>query len=122
MRILKTIFLAIFICTLTIGKAKAQPNKPVPTDCSFNFEKDLKANRIKLLLLGGIAPIHVKGQKQHEKRFNFEYHDYGCIAESDECSRAYSAKAFKYLDKKYGKGWRKQVRQDVLYLTGEDRL
>lgn len=91
-------------------------------DCSFNFENDLKASKIKLFLIGGIVSTHVQGQEQHEKKFNFEYYDYGCIPEAEECSKAYSVKAFKYLDTKYCKSWRKHVRQDVLYLRGKQHL
>ena len=91
-------------------------------DCSFNFENDLKVNKIKLFLIGGIAPTHVQGQEQHEKMFSFEYYDYGCTPEADECIKAYNTKAFKHLDQKFGKSWRKHVRQDVLYLRGKNHL
>lgn len=91
-------------------------------DCSFNFENDLKANKIKLFLIGGIAATHVQGQEEHEKKFNFEYYDYGCTPEAEECSKAYSVEAFKYLDMKFGKSWRKHIRQDVLYLRGKNHF
>ncbi len=114
----------IFLLSLNFFISSSFVNSTLNTraDCSFSFEKDLKANKVKLFLIGGIAPTHVQGQEEHEKKFNFEYYDYGCIPEADECSKLYSAKAFKYLDQKYGKLWRSLIRQDVLYLRGRNHL
>lgn len=118
------IFFALSICFISFSFTNPYANNLVKTrsDCSFNFENDLKTNKIKLFLIGGIAPTHVQGQEQYEKKFNFQYYDYGCTPEAKECSKAYSAKAFKYLDQKFGRSWRKQVRQDVLYLRGKNHL
>jgi hypothetical protein len=121
---LKTLKSILFIVFLISFISSSFVNAPLGSrsDCSFSFDKDLKTNKVKLFLIGGIAPTHVQGQEQHEKMFNFEYYDYGCTPESDECIKIYSAKVFKHLDQKHGKLWRKLVRQDVLYLRGKNHL
>ena len=77
----------------------------------------LKSHKIKLFLIGGIAPIYIKGQEEHEKKFEFEYYDYGCTPEMETCSKSYSLQVFEYFDRKYGKSWRNHVRKDVLFLS-----
>ena len=113
-------FTFLLFCLVSFGFDTLTSNSIV--GCAFNFESDLKANKIKLFIIGGIAPRHVQGQEQHEKMYNFEYYNYGCTPEADECIKSYSTKAFKHLDQKYGKLWRNFVRQDVLYLRGKNHL
>ena len=114
------LYILLVLCFVTSSFISSTSNPH--SDCNYNFENDLKANSIKLFLIGGISPTHVQGQEQHEKRFSFVYYDFGCLPDSEICTKEYSAKAFKYLDSKYGKLWRNFVRQDVLYLRGKNHL
>lgn len=85
-------------------------------ECLFTketAEKDIKNNYIRLLLIGGIAPVYFVGQEKHEKKYNFTYHEFGCVPESLECIIEYNNTIFEYFDKKYGIKWRGEVRQDI---------
>lgn len=87
--------------------------------CSVNqdiAQSDIRNQRQRLLLVGGIAPVVCIYQNRFEKKYKVKYHDFGCIAPNHECITKYNQIIFKYLDKKYGKKWRKEVRKDVIGL------
>jgi hypothetical protein len=79
-------------------------------------EKDLKIKKPRLLLIGSIAPIYYKNQKYFERKFHIRYYDYGDTPPAIECVVQYNRRIFEYLDSKYGKIWRQEVRQDVIGL------
>jgi len=92
----------------------------IDVDCEVNkliAEKDIKKGKPKLLLIGGIAPIHHVGQEKIEKKFTFKYYDFGCTPPPIECVIQYNNVIFDYLDKKFNKNWRKDVRKDVIGLN-----
>ncbi len=76
---------------------------------------DLKNGKISFMLQGGIAPIYVKGQEVFEKKYKLSYLDLGCMVPANLCLEHYNAEVAKYLDQKYGKVWRKEVRKDVAF-------
>lgn len=77
--------------------------------------RDILSNNPKLLLFGSIVPIYYKGQEKFEQKYKIKYYDFGCVPEDCfECFEIYNKIIFKYLDKKFGKKWRKTVRKDVL--------
>jgi hypothetical protein len=88
--------------------------------CNINeirAEQDIKNGKIKLLIVSSIAPIYYKNQHDFEKKFKIEYLDYGdTIPSALECITLYNKTIFRYLDAKYGKLWRLEVRQDVIGL------
>ena len=77
---------------------------------------DIKDRHPKLMLISGIAPVHIKGQENFEKKYKVKYHEFGCIAPIKTCVLMYNKVIFEYLDKKFGKKWRNDVRADVLGL------
>ena len=86
-------------------------------DCEFNSDKaliDIKKGKAKLLLIGGEAPVIYKGQEKFEEKYKIQYHDFGCIGIPRECMKSYNKQVSKYLDSKYGKSWRSEVRKDIL--------
>jgi hypothetical protein len=74
---------------------------------------DLQKGKVEFLLQGGIAPVHVNGQESFERTYAIHYHDLGCMVPKGLCIDVYNQEVARYLDKKHGKGWRKQVRKDV---------
>ncbi|MBN2637571.1 MAG: carboxypeptidase regulatory-like domain-containing protein, partial [Bacteroidales bacterium] len=89
------------------------------SDCGINkeiAERDIREHRPRLLLVGGIAPVIYRDENKFEKEYKVKYYDFGCNAPANECIIQYNEQIFKYLDKKYGKSWRKKVRQDVVGL------
>lgn len=78
--------------------------------------EDIISGKPKLLLQGGISPIIYKGQEKFERKYKIKYSDFGCTGQPTGCSVEYNLTIFKYLDNKFGKGWRKEVRQDIIGL------
>jgi hypothetical protein len=80
-------------------------------------EIDIELNEIKLLIVGGIAPIFYSSQYEFEKKYQIKYYDYGdLIRVPFELMEEYNKRVFEYLDFKYGQKWRLEVRKDVLGL------
>ncbi len=74
---------------------------------------DLKNNKVCFILQGGIAPVYRVGQEVFEKKYKVSYFDLGCLMPSNLFIEHYNAEVAKHLDQKYGKRWRKEVRNDV---------
>lgn len=78
--------------------------------------KDILNKNIKLLLFGGLRPKHFTGQEDFEQKYHVTYWSFGCVLPNRINVLAYNTEIFKYLDKKYGNAWRKEVRPDVVGL------
>nr|WP_320023221.1 hypothetical protein [uncultured Draconibacterium sp.] len=92
-------------------------NLLVIADCEINkeiAERDIQNDKPRLLLVGGIAPTVYQDQNKFEKKYNIQYFDFGDVTPAHECIVQYNERVFKYLDKKYGKSWKKEVRTDVI--------
>lgn len=92
------------------------------TDCSqFSIERalrDIQAKKPLILLQGGIAPVVYTTDKAFESSYKIFYNDFGCVAgDRQECLIAYNKTIFDYLDKTYGKKWRKEIRKDAIGLS-----
>jgi len=89
-------------------------------NCLVNRElalSDIRENKLRLLLIGGVAPTIVIGQELIENKYNFNYYDFGCNAITEECVKEYNFEIFKYLDHNYGNVWRNSIRKDVIGLN-----
>jgi len=89
------------------------------SSCSFGSakaQKDIKEGRPMLLLSGGIAPVSSPKEDNFEKRYAVKYHDFGDAPQSVKCSTAYNNVIIAFLDKKFGKSWRRDAREDVIGL------
>lgn len=91
------------------------------TDClTYSREMaltDIQAKKPTILLHSGYAPVVYTTDKAFEKRFEIKYFDFGCVAgDRLECLIAYNKTIFDYLDKTYGKRWRKEIRNDAIGL------
>lgn len=88
-------------------------------DCEVNqeiAEIDIKFNKPRLLIIGGIASVIYKNQEKFERKYKIEYFDFGCVSPDEECIKQYNKCIFKYLDTKFGQKWRDEVRKDVVGL------
>jgi len=78
-------------------------------------KSDIQKGNPELLLVGRIAPVEYPRDKEFEKKYDIEYYDFGCVVPGpDECIIEYNNVIFEYLDDKFGKEWRKEVRKDVI--------
>lgn len=74
---------------------------------------DIKKGKLKFLIQGGIVATRVKGQEIFEQKYGVAYYDLGCVGPSNIRIDAYNKVVGNFMDRKYGKGWRKEVRKDV---------
>ncbi|GAB2551699.1 FEKKY domain-containing protein [Spirosoma aerophilum] len=114
----KSTFVSLVLLLTTGWGAFGQEAKQCSGYNAQAAERDIADGKPKLLLQGGIVSVIRAGDAAIEKQFSIAYADFGCVRPAeDRCLRAYSEVVFAYLDKKYGKAWRTQVRKDVLFLT-----
>ena len=88
----------------------------------LNREKaltDIKNGEINILESSGIAPVFYKSDSKFAKKYNVNFVEYGCEAIAEESLYEYNRTVFEYLDKKYGKNWRKKIRKDIVGLEEE---
>lgn len=74
--------------------------------------KDIRSGRPRILLHGGIAPTALSSEDDAmERRYRFRYWDFGDQFENPyQCDEQYNRVVFRFLDSKYGNGWRDSVR------------
>lgn len=108
---MKILFVALLLFSTL--KLTAAIEIPKCKHSAMQAQTDIKNKKVYVMLQGGIAPIHVIGQEVFERKYNVSYFDLGCVVPANLCIEHYNAEVGKYLDKIYGKKWRKEVRVDV---------
>ena len=90
----------------------------IDKDCVFGREKalnDIQNKNPSILMQGGIVSVVKASDKDFEKKYKVSFWDFGCVVSDDiECLIAYNKTIFEYLDKTFGKVWRKEIRKDVI--------
>jgi hypothetical protein len=91
-----------------------------PCNGVYNSQKaliDLGNGKANLVVLGGIAPAIYISDKEFKRKYKVGYNVFGCEPpDLEECLRQYNEVLIKQLDERFGKEWRKYVRNDVLGL------
>ncbi|SRX56139.1 hypothetical protein [Aequorivita sp. CIP111184] len=90
----------------------------------LNREKaleDIKNGKVNILESSGIAPVFYKSDTKFAKKYNVNFVEYGCEAVASESLNEYNRTVFEYLDKKYGKEWRKKIRKDIVGLEENNK-
>jgi len=90
-------------------------------NANFIAKQDIEKNQIKLFIVGGIAPVFCLTDPDFEKKYQVSYHDYGDLPAKEDCMYNYNSRVFEYLSKKYGKSWKKEIREDVFGLKEWNR-
>ena len=75
--------------------------------------QDIQKQEIKILIIGGIAPVIYSSDSVFENKYHVTYYDFGCIAPNKECVFKYNVEIFNYLTSTFGKHWKKEIRKDV---------
>lgn len=76
---------------------------------------DIIGETIFLLLPCGIDGTKINPiDTLFEHIYNLKYISRGCTRSSNDNETEYNQTIFNYLDKKYGKAWRREVRQDII--------
>lgn len=111
----KSLLILLFTC-FSATYLNAKSVNPVDTSKKYSIKlanTDLKNGSVKFLLRGGIVSTYVKGQEVFEKKYGIVYRDFGCVMPANISIEDYNKVVASFMDKKYGKGWRKEVRRDV---------
>ena len=76
---------------------------------------EIKSKTKTIYVLGGIAPVITKDDLVFAKKYNIQFHDFGCIAPTNfEEYEAKNALVFEYLNKSYGNQWQKEIKPSVM--------
>lgn len=83
---------------------------------SITAVRDVESNRMKLFGIGGISPVAYSSRDSiFEFRYKVKYVLFGCVTPYENDSiKAYNKEIGKYLDKRYGEAWRKELHPDVI--------
>ena len=82
--------------------------------------KDIQSKRPMVLLQSGIAPGVYSSDNKFEIKYQISFREFGCVvADRQECLIAYNRTIFDYLDKTYGKKWRREIRRDAIGLRNK---
>ncbi|UGS24659.1 FEKKY domain-containing protein [Flavobacterium channae] len=92
-------------------------------NCSYSQEKkqndtikiEINSNTKTIYLLGGIASVITKEDLAFGKKYNIQFHDFGCVAPTN--FKEYEEKnvwVFEFLNKTFGKQWQKEIKPSVL--------
>ena len=132
-----TKFLTAFICILTLELNAQSKIDTTDTDIKFDItkeiskqltsdynaigaRKDIKKKNIRILFPGGFGGMpDFDNQKDidFQKKYSVDFFSQGCIRMGeDENEEEYNLTIFKYLDKKFGKSWRSEIRSDAIGL------
>lgn len=69
-----------------------------------------------LVLQGGIISAIQKPEKVFAKRYGISFIDTGCVVDDTTCIKQFNEVAIQYLDKNFGKKWRKKIPQPIIGL------
>ncbi|RZJ68566.1 MAG: hypothetical protein EOO45_14790 [Flavobacterium sp.] len=109
---MKTFFIALLVSISFISASQAQTEKRLP---ETQFRNDLETGRLKIYLLGGIAGMIKTSDRDFAVRYNFSYHDFGCVAPPDlKFYAEYNILVMHHLGKECGKDFSDNIRQEVL--------
>ncbi len=78
---------------------------------------DIENNQMRILLPGGLIQETTNASDSlFEQKYHVRFLSQGCVRLPGEDQHAYNQKIFNYLDKKYGRRWRREIRQDAIGL------
>lgn len=79
----------------------------------YNIEVNNQTKTI--YILGGIASVITKEDLAFAKKYNIQYHDFGCIVPEDiEKYEKLNAQVFNQLDTDFGNNWQKEIKKNSL--------
>jgi len=79
--------------------------------------RDILKNNMRILLPGGLIQETTNASDSlFEQKYHVRFLSQGCVRLPGEDQHAYNQKIFNYLDKHYGRRWRREIRQDAIGL------
>lgn len=108
----KIIYTFLILFTGISSSAQEEKNKDVKTEELSHVDMNYTNT---IYLLGGIASVITKEDIAFAKKYNIQYHDFGCLAPANmEKYEKLNAQVFEQLNKKFGTNWQKEIRKGIL--------
>jgi hypothetical protein len=101
------LIIIVFLFCLTLQAQEKKQNDTIKIEINSNTKT--------IYLLGGIASVITKEDLAFAKKYNIQFHDFGCIAPTN--FKEYETKnalVFEYLNKTFGTQWQKEIKSSVL--------
>ena len=101
------LIIIVFLFCLTLQAHEKKQNDIIKIEINSNTKT--------IYLLGGIASVITKEDLAFAKKYNIQFHDFGCIAPTN--FKEYETKnalVFEYLNKTFGTQWQKEIKSSVL--------
>ena len=76
-------------------------------------EQDIQKQEIKILIIGGIAPVIYSSDSFFENKYHVSYYDFVYLPPNEDCVFKYNVEIFKYLNSTFGKRWKKEIRKNA---------
>lgn len=90
-----------------------------PSCNEYNIEsakRDIKENKLLLLFNGTISDFpKSKEDEAFEKKYNIAYVNFFDTPQWTDCMRLYNREIGRFLDEKFGKSWRKEVKHQIQF-------
>ena len=103
-------FLILFIGISS--SAQEEKNKDIKTEELSHADMNYTNT---IYLLGGIASVITKEDIAFAKKYNIQFHDFGCLAPANmEKYEKLNAQVFEQLNKEFGTNWQKEIRKGIL--------
>ena len=97
----------IFLFSFTLQAQEKKQNDTIKIEINSNTKT--------IYVLGGIASVITKEDLAFAKKYNVQFHDFGCIAPTNfEEYEAKNALVFEFLNKSYGNQWQKEIKPSVM--------
>lgn len=85
--------------------------------------RDIANNNMRILLPGGLIQETINASDSlFEQKYHVRFLNRGCVRLPGEDQNTYNQEIFKYLDNKYGRRWRREIRQDAIGLQKKKRM
>lgn len=111
---MKNIIIFFLILSITsVVKGNVVLSDTIQSSSLKLAQRDINKGNIKFIIQSGIVSGYKKGQQLFEKKYKIKYSDLGCVIPKNLSIVDYNKTVAIYMDKKYGLGWRVDVRKDV---------
>lgn len=116
------ILLTLFIASCNESKSKLDINSveyiPKSLFTADVAKLDIEQNEIKIIFLGGYSGMpdfNNTNDSLFQKNYKVSFHSEGCMRSScEEDLLMYNKTIFNYLDSKFDKDWRKEIRNGAI--------
>lgn len=86
------------------------------SNCTDRAAKDIEKEEPRLIICFNYpigSGAFYSNQREFEEKYGITYELYTCDTDNERCVKQYNKQVFKYLRRKFGRTWKRNVREDV---------